>query len=283
MNISIRNLAKSFPLSGTRQRVVLDDINLEVDAGDFVAVLGESGCGKSTFLNLIAGLEPSSGGEIWLEGPNRPTQKVCGPHPSRILLFQQPSLLPWLTVRQNIAFGCKLRHDWDSLDYRLDQFIEMMGLFGHTNLYPAELSVGQAQRVCLARALIGHPDILLLDEPFASLDTLTRGRLQEELTNIWQSEQFTAVFVTHDIEEAILLGNKVVLLGGNPATLKKIFPIHLPYPRRITDEAFFRTKTEIIEHFREIVVKPRHPDLIEAQTFPKETNGHVEIDQAYFL
>ncbi len=263
MNVSIRNVSKSFPGRGRQNHAVLQDIDLYIDRGDFVAILGESGCGKSTLLKMVAGLISPTSGEIRVDGPNRPTLRVHGPDPSRSMLFQQPSLLPWLTVRENIAFGCHLRGDTEELDYRTGQFIEMMGLYGHDDKYPAQLSVGQAQRVCLARALIGHPDVLLLDEPFGALDTLTRTRLQEELINIWQSEQFTAMFVTHDIEEAILLGCKVVLLGGYPTTVKDIFAINLAYPRRITDERFFRTKSMIIDRFREVVVPPDYKDFME--------------------
>ncbi len=261
MRILLRNIGKRF---GRRSRFVLEGIDLDIERGDFVAILGESGCGKSTLLKMIAGLVPPTTGEIRLEGPNRPTVRVHGPDPSRMMLFQQPSLLPWLTVRENIAFGCRLRGDHEDLDYRTDQFIEMMGLYGHGDKYPSQLSVGQAQRVCLARALIGHPAVLLLDEPFSALDTLTRTRLQEEFINIWQSEGFTAVFVTHDIEEAILLGRKVVLLGGYPTRVEEVFDIALPYPRKITDEPFFQVKNRIIERFRQVVVPPDCRDYLAA-------------------
>ncbi|MEW6427427.1 MAG: ABC transporter ATP-binding protein [Thermodesulfobacteriota bacterium] len=257
MNVRIRNLGKSFPRSGGEDEAVLADINFDIAAGDFIAIVGESGCGKSTLLKLLAGLETAATGEILTEGRNRPTERIVGPHPSRSMLFQQPSLLPWLDVHDNIAFGCRLRRETADLDYQVGQFIEMMGLCGCARFFPAELSVGQAQRVCLARALIGHPVLLLMDEPFSALDTLTRTRLQEELTNIWQSEQFTAVLVTHDIEEAVLLGNRVVLLGGRPTTVRDVFDIALPYPRRITDEAFFHTKRTILARFKEVVARPK--------------------------
>ncbi len=265
MRILLRDIGKRF---GRRGRFVLQGIEMDIGRRDFVAVLGESGCGKSTLLKMIAGLVPPTTGEILLEGPNRPTERVHGPAPSRSMLFQQPSLLPWLTVRENIAFGCRLRGELEDLAYRTDQFIEMMGLYGHGDKYPSELSVGQAQRVCLARALIGHPEVLLLDEPFSALDTLTRTRLQEEFINIWQSEGFTAVFVTHDIEEAILLGRRVVLLGGYPTRVEEVFDIDLPYPRRITDERFFLVKNRIIERFREVVVPPDRRDYLSGASCP---------------
>lgn len=252
MKIQIRHLSKTYTLSRCDFQTVLEDINFTVAQDDFIVILGESGSGKSTFMNIVAGLTPASSGAIWIEREGHEPELITGPHPSRSMLFQQPSLLPWLTVEQNIAFGCNLRNEKENLAYRVNKFIEMMGLFGHRKAFPHDLSAGQAQRVCLARALIGRPELLLLDEPFAALDTLNRARLQEELINIWQSEKFTAIFVTHDIEEAILLGNKVVLLGGQPASIMDIFDITLRYPRNITDEACFHTKTRIIKRLKEI-------------------------------
>jgi ABC-type nitrate/sulfonate/bicarbonate transport system ATPase subunit len=164
--------------------------------------------------------------------------------------FQQPSLLPWLDVEDNIAFGCRIRGDLDNLQYRVNEFIEMMGLSGFERSHPDELSVGMACRVSLARALVGRPEVFLLDEPFGSLDTFTRTRLQEELVNIWLSEGFTAVFVTHDIAEAVLMGSKIVLLGGQPCRVMDIIETGLPYPRHMTDESFFRYKKNILKKFK---------------------------------
>jgi ABC-type nitrate/sulfonate/bicarbonate transport system ATPase subunit len=224
---------------------VLENISLDVEQGDFVMILGESGCGKSTLLNILAGLVRPSAGSVWING-----DKLVGPYPSVFTHFQQPSLLPWLTVKDNIAFGCRIRGELEDLDYRVNEFIEMMGLSGFEKSYPAELSVGMACRVALARGLVGRPDVLLMDEPFASLDTFTTSRLQEELINIWLSERFTAVFVTHDVSEAILMGNKIVLLGGLPCRVMDVIQIDLDYPRRITDESFFHRKRMVLEKFK---------------------------------
>lgn len=212
-----------------------------------MTILGKSGCGKSTLLNLIAGLSEPSKGEILLNDV-----RVKGAHPFIYIVFQQPNLLPWLNVEENITFGCKLRNETKNLSYRVDQFVELIGLSGKKSLYPAQLSVGMACRVALARALVGRPKALLLDEPFGALDIFTRSRLQEEMINIWMSEQFTAVLVTHDIDEAILMGKKIVILGSTPCTIESIIENPLPYPRNITDEAFFRTKTMVIKTFKNI-------------------------------
>jgi ABC-type nitrate/sulfonate/bicarbonate transport system ATPase subunit len=240
MKIQLKNISKSFQLQTGQQLRVLENINLDIEEGDFLIILGESGCGKSTLLNLIAGLMPASSGEITTgNGP------ITAPHPSRILLFQHPSLLPWLNVEDNIVFGCKLRGDRDNLAQRTRHYIELMGLTGVEKIHPPELSVGMAHRVALARALIGNPDVLLLDEPFRSLDTMNSMRLLDELINIWKRGNFTAVFVTHNIEEAIMLGNKIVLLGGKPTGITEIFAVDLDYPRDIAAEAFMKTRATI--------------------------------------
>ncbi|MBF0301833.1 MAG: ABC transporter ATP-binding protein [Desulfamplus sp.] len=252
MRIDIRNVSKIFPRFDGGENVVLDKISFSADSGDFVVILGESGGGKTTLLNLVAGLEIPTSGEIFVDGV-----KVNGINPSRSMLFQQPVLIPWLTVKDNVAYGCKIRGDIENLDYRVYQFIEMMGLSGFENAKPISLSLGMAQRVCLARALVGRADILLLDEPFASLDTFTQAHIQEELINIWLSERFTAIFVTHDINEAILLGNKIVLLGGYPGSVSKIYAIDDPYPRNINDPSFKDYRAEILANLKQAHVGNR--------------------------
>lgn len=249
MKIRIEKLDKNFRLPTGKALSVLQDITFTINEGDFVTILGESGCGKSTLLNLLAGLMPPTRGEIWVDN-----RKITGPHPSRSILFQQPNLLPWLNVVDNIVFGCKLRGEVENLKFRVSQLIDIMGLSGFENVHPHELSVGMAQRVCLARALIGHPEILLLDEPFASLDTFNRTHLQEELIDFWQVEKLTVVFVTHDIDEAILMGNKIILLGGRPCRVVKVFDNNLNYPRDITSKIFFLVRTSILKKLKEAFV-----------------------------
>lgn len=240
MKIQLKNIGKSFQLQKDKQLKVLENINLDIEEGDFLILLGESGCGKSTLLNLMAGLTSPTSGEIYSDkGP------ITSPHPSRILLFQHPSLLPWLNVEENIAFGCKLRGDKDNLAERTRHYIELMGLTGMEKIHPPQLSVGMAHRVALARALIGSPDVLLLDEPFRSLDTMNSMRLLDELISLWKRGDFTAVFVTHNIEEAILLGNKIVLLGGKPTGIREIFTVPLDYPRDMAADSFMKTRATI--------------------------------------
>ncbi|THB74417.1 MAG: ABC transporter ATP-binding protein [Desulfobacteraceae bacterium] len=245
MKIDIKKLSKSYNQSKDNGLTVLKDISFSMDDGDFVIILGESGCGKTTLLNLLAGFEMPSSGKILFNG-----QEIKGIHPSRSMLFQQPALIPWLTVKDNVAYGCRIRGDIDNLDYRVLQFLEIMGLSGFADVKPDQLSLGMAQRACLARALVGHPDTLLMDEPFASLDTFTQAHIQEELVNLWLSEQFTAIFVTHDIDEAIRLGNKVVLLAGSPANIAEIFEISAPYPRDRNTPEFKQIRTRILERFK---------------------------------
>ena len=250
MKLLIENIEKKYKHSNKANVPVLKDINIPVSEGSFVMILGESGCGKSTLLNIIAGIETPTSGNIWVD-----EKKITKPHPSVSLLFQQPSLLPWLNVVDNIAFGCKLRGDTENLKNRIEYFIDLIGLSGFEKNYPSELSMGMACRVSLARALIGHPKVLLLDEPFVSLDTFTRTRMQEELISIWKKEKFTALFVTHDIDEAIIMGTKVVLLGGSPCSLRKMIEINAPHPRKIFDRQLALKRTHIMMQLEKIYKK----------------------------
>jgi NitT/TauT family transport system ATP-binding protein len=245
LTIEIKKVTKVFNPSMKSEYTVLKDISFTIDKGDFVIILGESGCGKSTLLNILAGLEAPTSGQIFVDG-----QKISGIHSSRSMLFQQPTLIPWLNVKDNVAYGCKLRGDTKELDYRVHQFLEIMGIEKFSNKKPDQLSLGMAQRVCLARSLVGLPDILLLDEPFASLDTFTQAHIQEEMVNLWLSEKFTTIFVTHDIDEAIRMGNKIILLAGEPATINDVFHINQDYPRDKNSLEFEEIHTQIIEKFK---------------------------------
>ncbi|WDP85753.1 MAG: ABC transporter ATP-binding protein [Desulfobacter sp.] len=252
MKIDIEKVNKAYNHQKENNGLVLKDISFSIDSGDFVIILGESGCGKTTLLNLLAGLETPSSGRICVDG-----QPICGIHPSRSIIFQQPALIPWLNVWDNVAYGCRIRHDVQDLDYRVSQFLEIMGLTGAAKVKPSQLSLGMAQRVCLARALVGRPSALLLDEPFASLDTFTQAHIQEEMTNLWLSEQFTAVFVTHDIDEALRLGNKIVLLAGEPANVTQIFEIKEPYPRDRQDPTIKELRKKILDRFKHAYLAKR--------------------------
>jgi ABC-type nitrate/sulfonate/bicarbonate transport system ATPase subunit len=245
LKIDIEKICKSYEGPGKQRRQILKALSFSIDPGDFVIILGESGCGKTTLLNLLAGLETPSSGQIRVD-----ETPINGIHPSRSMLFQQPALIPWLSVKENVAYGCKIRKDTQDLEYRVIQFLEIMGLAGAAEAKPDQLSLGMAQRVCLSRALVGRPKVLLLDEPFASLDTFTQAHIQEELVNLWMSESFTAVFVTHDIDEAIRLGNKIVVLAGDPASISDIFEIDVPYPRNRHDPVVKALRTEILDRFK---------------------------------
>ncbi len=252
LKIDIEKVSKEYRRPGKKPHVVLKEISFSIDPGDFVIILGESGCGKTTLLNMLAGLDTPSSGSIYVDG-----EEMVGIHPSRSMLFQQPALIPWLNVKDNVAYGCKIRGDVEELDYRVSQFLEIMGLTGFSDARPGQLSLGMAQRVCLARALVGRPSALLLDEPFASLDTFTQAHIQEELTNLWLSEKFTAVFVTHDIDEAIRLGNKIVLLAGEPANITEIFEINEEYPRDSQHHAIKEVRTKILDRFKNAYLAKR--------------------------
>lgn len=248
--IRIRDIRKSYTVGRGKNLPVLRNVTFSVGEGDFIVILGKSGCGKSTLLNLIAGLLPLTDGEILVDG-----QPVNGPDPSRALLFQQPSLLPWLTVVENIVFGCRIRQDTVRLEERAARLMQMMGLSGFELRRPHELSVGMAQRVCLARALIGKPEILLLDEPFAALDTFTRHHLQTQLIDLWRQERYTVIFVTHDINEAILLGQRILLLGGNPSRPVGVFDVNLHYPREMGSKTYLLIRKEILQRFRRVFLE----------------------------
>jgi len=252
VKIEIEKLSKSFFKLDKSEHMVLKDITFQIEKSDFVIVLGESGCGKTTLLNMLAGFDRPTKGKILADG-----EEIVKVHPSRSMLFQQPALIPWLSVEENVAYGCRLRGDLDNLEYRVIQFLEIMGLLGYAKEKPGELSLGMAHRTCLARALVGLPEVLLLDEPFAALDTFTQSHIREELVNLWLSEQFSAVFVTHDIDEAIILGNKIILLGGEPATTQEIFEINDHYPRDISSKNLQNIRKDILNRFKESYIAKR--------------------------
>lgn len=242
--IQVENLDFSLTHVDGHQENVLKEMHFQVEKGEFVVILGESGCGKSTLLNLLAGLSFPTSGEILIDG-----EKLKGPNSSISILFQKSTLLPWLSVKENISFGCKLRKDLKNLDVRVSQYCEMMGLGEYCDSYPHELSVGMAKRVDIARSLIGNPKILLLDEPFAPLDLYTRRKLQDELIYIWQESGMTCVFVTHNIESAIVLGQKIYIMGNNPGKIESKFDVPLDYPRRLSNKIFNDLKRELLVKF----------------------------------
>ncbi|MEK1943139.1 MAG: ABC transporter ATP-binding protein [Pseudomonas sp.] len=245
--LEIKQLNKQYQVEN-RPLTVLEDINLSIHPGEFVSVVGSSGCGKSTLLRLIIGLEDEYQGEILVDG-----KRIVGTSLQRGIVFQEHRLFPWLTVRDNVAaslLNAKLsaKEKKDSVQAHID----MVGLQGFENAYPAQLSGGMSQRVAIARALVSRPEILLLDEPFGALDALTRSHLQRELQNILRQEGITAIMVTHDVEEAVFLGDRIVVMEPRPGRIKRIVDIPLARPRERTGYAFAAIKDEIMKDFSEI-------------------------------
>jgi NitT/TauT family transport system ATP-binding protein len=234
--IDIKGIGRTFPHNTVGSDAsqgfrALTDVNLTVRQGEFLAIVGPSGCGKSTLLDILAGLSPATSGEVLIDGV-----KVTGPALDRGIVLQGDSLLAWRTVRKNVEFGLEVKKvPQNSRTTISDHYIKLVGLTGFENHYPHELSGGMKQRVALARALAFDPEILLLDEPFAAVDALTRENLQNELLRIWNETGKTIVFVTHSIEEATYLADRVAVLTTNPGTIRQVLEIDLPRPRSAGD------------------------------------------------
>jgi NitT/TauT family transport system ATP-binding protein len=237
-SLDVLDICHSFNLSG-QPLPVLDDIGFRVERGEFVALLGPSGCGKSTLLRLIAGLEPPCFGSLLVDAT-----PITGPHPSRVLVFQDPTLYPWRTVRRNAALGLEARGLKTSP--RVDQALRLVGLTNFADAYPHQLSGGMAQRAALARALVNDPSVLLLDEPLGKLDSMTRITMQGELGTLWERSGFTALLVTHDVEEALFLAQRVIVLSDRPARIKADLLVDLPYPRHRGDPYLAALRREVL-------------------------------------
>ena len=224
----IRGLSKVYHNPYTGERVAaIEDVSLQIPPGECVAILGPSGCGKTTLLNIVAGFIPPTRGEILLNG-----RRIQGPGPDRGVVFQSFALFPWKTVLDNVAFGLKMRGLPRAERERIArEYIALVGLEGFEHTYPHELSGGMQQRVGVARVLANRPDLMLMDEPFASVDAQTRMTLQEELARIWEDRRPTILFVTHDVEEAVFLANRVVVLTPRPARVRATVDVSLPRPR----------------------------------------------------
>ena len=240
VGVDIRGVSHAFDLDGSRLPV-LESIDLSVAAGDFVALLGPSGCGKSTLLRLVSGLEQPSAGSILAEG-----SPIDRPDPSRILVFQDPTLFPWATVWNNVATGLDACGVLKQERGRIDSALDLVGLRDFAKAYPHQLSGGMAQRAALARALVNDPAVLLLDEPLGKLDSLTRLTLQGELVALWRKAEFTAILVTHDVEEAVLLGSRVIVLTERPGRIKAEFAVERPYPRHRDDPELVALRRQIL-------------------------------------
>ena len=253
--LRIDRVSRTFPArQGHAPTRALEPIDLSVGNNDFVTILGPSGCGKSTLLRIIAGLERPTGGRVILDG-----QEITGPGADRGMVFQSYTLFPWLTVRDNIGYGLRERGvSQAQRDGIADGFIDRVGLSGFENHWPKQLSGGMQQRTAIARALANDPKILLLDEPFGALDNQTRALMQEMLLGIWEREQKTVLFVTHDIEEAIFLGGRVIVMSARPGRIKAEISVDLPHPRsyRIkTTPKFVALKERLVEEIRSEALK----------------------------
>ena len=224
----------------------LESVTLSVAAGEMVALIGPSGCGKSTLLRLLAGLETPDGGELWVGG-----ERIAGPSAERGLMFQDPNLFPWLTVRKNIQAGLVARGVLREKRHEVAEFLRLVALEPFANAYPHQLSGGMAQRVALARALVNHPRVLLLDEPLGALDAFTRMRMQDEVLRLWQARGTTMLLVTHDIDEAIYMCDRIVIMTPRPGRIERVIDVALDRPRDRNDSRFLALRSEILEmlHF----------------------------------
>ena len=249
MKLELRSISKTFH---TRRgnTYALQEITAEVASGEFVCLLGPSGCGKSTLLNIIAGLEQPDAGAVLIDD-----QPVSGPGRDRVMIFQEAALFPWLNVRDNVTFGLKVAGLPRSEQLAIaDRYLERVGLHGFEKAYVHEISGGMKQRVALARALALDPQVLLMDEPFAALDAQTRDLLHIELQDIWLQSGKTIIFVTHNVREALVLGDRVLLMSARPGRIKREFRCQLARPRQIEDHALVDEAREVLADLREEVM-----------------------------
>jgi NitT/TauT family transport system ATP-binding protein len=246
LQIELKHVSKTYDVEGGRKQLLaLRDASLSVAAEEFVCLLGPSGCGKSTILKLVAGLEETRDGGVSIDG-----QAVKSPRPGCGMVFQEYALFPWHSVEQNIAFGLELHgHDKETIHKSVAHFIRLVGLQGFEKALPRQLSGGMKQRVAIARVLAMSPKVLLMDEPFGALDSFTRMELQEELVSLWQQQRFTCLFVTHDIEEAVYLADRIVVMSPRPGSIKTIVSVPVSRPRSRTDSRLTEIRNHVLEQY----------------------------------
>ena len=249
--VSLEGISLSYKTTSGERLLALDNISLSVKPGEFLCVVGPSGCGKSTLLHLIAGLQPQTSGKVLVDG-----RAVDGPGTDRLMIFQELGLFPWLTVGQNVEFGMKMKNiSKAEREEKTQYYLRLVHLLKFRDSYTHQLSGGMRQRVALARALATEPDVLLMDEPFAALDAQTRDLLHDELERIWAETGRTIIFVTHNVREAVRLGDRVALMTFRPGRVKQEFSINLPRPRHIEETDVARTAKEILGCLREEINK----------------------------
>lgn len=241
-SININNVTKTFTNVNGELTRALTDISFNIEPGSFVSFIGPSGCGKSTLLRLIAGLISADEGEVILDG-----EKITSAGYDRGLVFQNPTLFPWLNVYDNIAFSLRARKLFNEKKQLVDEYIDLVGLKGFEKTYPHQLSGGMAQRAAIARALVGHPKVLLMDESLGALDAFTRMNMQDEILKIWKEKNMTVVMVTHDVDEAIYLSDKIVVMSPRPAKIEEIIDVGLSRPRARNNPEFLRLRSEILK------------------------------------
>jgi NitT/TauT family transport system ATP-binding protein len=258
--LSVRNLNKAFGSNGDTH-VVFDNVSLQIHRREFICVVGASGCGKSTLARIVAGLDEATAGEILLDG-----KPVAGPGPDRGMVFQGYTLFPWLTVKRNVMFGLRMQGTTDTIaNTEARQWLDMVGLAKFENLYPHELSGGMKQRVAIARALANNPRILIMDEPFAALDAQTRCQMQAYLLQIWKKVDATILFITHDLDEASYLSDRILVLGTNPGGIVEFIENPVPRPRndsQFLSPEFLALKKRLEEHIHPPVEVPEKLPMI---------------------
>ncbi len=247
VSLRLAHVSKSFEKIETDEVThALNEINLTMESGEFISLVGPSGCGKSTILRLVAGLIQPTTGKLTVDG-----KTITEPSPEKGMVFQKPTLFPWLTVWDNIAFSLRMQGRLKGNKDKVERMIKVIGLEKFRNDYPGQLSGGMAQRVALVRSLINEPDILLLDEPLGALDAFTRMNMQDEILKIWQEKEQLAIMVTHDVDEAIYMGTRVIVLDANPGRVVADIQIKEPFPRDRSSDTFVQYRNEILNrlHF----------------------------------
>ncbi|MBR2483880.1 MAG: ABC transporter ATP-binding protein [Oscillospiraceae bacterium] len=247
VTLKLDHVSKSFAkVESDEVTHALDDVSITMESGEFISLVGPSGCGKSTILRLVAGLITPTMGQVTVDG-----EEVDGPSPDRGVVFQKPTLFPWLTVEKNIGFSLEMQGKLKGNEDKVQRMIDVIGLQNFKDDYPGQLSGGMAQRVALVRSLINEPEILLLDEPLGALDAFTRMRMQDEILSIWEQKKQLALMVTHDVDEAIYMGTRVLVMDANPGRVVADIKIDLPFPRDRSSDEFIKYRVEILNtlHF----------------------------------